>query len=735
MAAKDLIEICGTVDDVIFYNDENGYTVLRLETDSGENIVATGCLPFAASGEKMILAGTWVRHPNHGAQFQAEYAQRIMPRGAEAIFEYLSSRVIKGIGPATASALVSAFGAETLEVIEHEPERLVGLKGISEKKAQEMCESLRKQMSLRRLMEFLNGYELKPQYAMRLYAFYGSESLEVVRANPYIISMPHIGAAFSEADMLALNLGMEGDSIQRIAAAIIFELRHNSGNGHVFIPRDKLIAATSQLIDIDINLVAEGLEQLIESGDVICSTVANVEGCYLEDLYDAEHYTAVRLKQMAYSDSFSSCEIEAIIEKVQKQMNITYAPMQLHTLSVAAKNAVMVLTGGPGTGKTTTVKAIIAMFEEMGLKVMLTAPTGRAAKRMTELTGREAATIHRLLEAGFAGDDFEIVFKRDESEPLKCDVVILDECSMVDITLMRALLAALPKDARLVIVGDAEQLPSVGPGNVLLDIIRSAKIPTVRLVEIFRQTSESRIVTNAHLINAGDHPNLAENKGDFFFMRRLNQDAALDTVLQLCSRRLPDNMGMKVDDIQVLTPTRKGVCGTVSLNKYLQGVLNPASDTKKEKKFGEITFREGDRVMQIRNNYDIVWFTPDKKVAGTGIYNGDIGYIEEIDYVQESVSINFDGHVAAYGFDMLSELEHAWAMTVHKAQGSEYRCVVLCVCGGPPQLLHRGVLYTAVTRARELLVIVGDDGCINQMIDNYKQTRRYSGLRARLCDE
>lgn len=735
MAAKDLIEICGTVDDVIYYNDENGYTVLRLETDSGDSVVATGCLPFAASGEKMILTGTWVRHPNHGAQFQAEYARRLMPRGAEAIFEYLSSRVIKGIGPATASALVSAFGDETLEVIENDPDRLVGLKGISAKKAQEMSESMKKQMSLRRLMEFLNGYELKPQYAMRLYRCYGAESLEVVRANPYIISMPHIGAAFSEADTLALNLGMEGDSVQRIAAAIVFELRHNSGNGHVFIPKDKLIAATSQLIEIDLSLVAEGLEELIFSGDVICSTVANVEGCYLEELYEAESYTSQRLREMAERKVFEQHDIEQIIDKIQSQMNITYAPMQLHTLSVAASSRVMVLTGGPGTGKTTTVKAIIAMFEEMGLRVMLSAPTGRAAKRMTELTGREAATIHRLLEAGFAGDDFELIFKRDESEPLKCDAIILDECSMVDITLMRALLAALPKDARLIIVGDAEQLPSVGPGNVLLDIIRSTKIPTVRLVDIFRQTSESRIVTNAHLINSGDHPNLAENKGDFFFMRRLNQDAALDTVIQLCSRRLPDNMGMKIDEIQVLTPTRKGVCGTVSLNKYLQNALNPASETKKEKKFGEIIFREGDRVMQIRNNYDIVWFTPDKKIAGTGIFNGDIGYIEEIDPIQESVSINFDGHVASYGFDMLSELEHAWAMTVHKSQGSEYRCVVLCVCGGPPQLLHRGVLYTAVTRARELLVIVGDDGCVNQMIDNYKQTRRYSGLRARLCAE
>jgi len=734
MDSKELAEIFGTVDEIIYTNEENGYTVLRLETENGDTVTVTGCLPFPAPGEQIEAGGIWVRHPAHGQQFQAEYVLRHMPKGADAVYEYLASRVIKGVGPATASVIVSAFGERALDVIEREPEKLAGLRGISLKKAREMSENLKRQLGLRRLMEFLAGHGLKVQYAMRLYRAYGSEAMEIIQDNPYIMCMQHIGAEFAEADALALDLGLDGDSAQRVAAAIVFELQHNSGNGHVFIPREKLIPATAQLIGLEPEDIEEGLEILLDSGEIICESIAGREGCYLSSLHEAETYTADRLVEMA-SSRVEEENIEGIIEKIEAETGIRYAPMQRRTLEIAAKNRVTVITGGPGTGKTTTVRAIIAMFEKLDMKVMLAAPTGRAAKRMTELTGHEAATIHRLLEAGYAEDSFDLIFKRDEDEPLKCDALIVDECSMIDIVLMRCLLAALPKECRLVLVGDADQLPSVGPGNVFSDILRSNLLPVVRLTEIFRQTAESRIVRNAHMINSGQHPPIGENKGDFFFMRRVNQDMAGDLISQLCSQRLPQNMGISPDEIQVLTPTRKGRVGVRNLNVQLQNVLNPASEDKKEKKFGDFIFREGDRVMQIRNNYDIMWVTADRLSAGTGVYNGDVGYITAIDMNRETVTVDFDGRLAAYGFDMLIELEHAWAMTVHKSQGSEYRAVVLCLCDGPQPLLHRGVLYTAVTRARELLIIVGDDAVVDKMIDNHKQTRRYSGLRARLARE
>lgn len=735
MTEKELTELSGTVCAIIYANEENGYTVLRVEADDGRTVTATGCLPFAAPGEQITMYGEWTRHPSHGEQFRADYAHRSMPTGAQAIYEYLASRVIKGVGPATASVIVSQFGDASLEVIENEPERIAELRGIGRKKAMEISQALRRQTGLRRLMEFLGAHALKMQYAMRLYQFYGDEARGVLSENPYMICMPHIGGDFAEADALALDLGFEGDSAQRIAAAIVFELEHNTGNGHVFIPKEKLLPVTAQLIDVELEAVEEGFEVLTDAGEIVCESVAGCQACYLQSLYDAELYTAQRIGEMASFEAEGAAELDSIIEGVEREQGIHYAPMQRKTLDMAAKNRIMVITGGPGTGKTTTVRAIIAMFEHMGLKVQLAAPTGRAAKRMTELTGHEASTIHRLLEAGYAPDGFELVFRRDEDEPLKCDALILDECSMVDIELMRALLAALPRECRLVLVGDADQLPSVGPGNVFLDILRSNVVPTVRLTEIFRQTAGSRIVRNAHMINAGEHPNIAENKGDFFFMRRLNQDAAAELICQLCSKRLPENMKIMPQDIQVLTPTKKGVCGTFNLNLLLQRSLNPPAEGKNEKKFGEIVFREGDRVMQIRNDYDIIWVSSDNAVKGTGVFNGDIGYISAIDAAREMLIVDYDGRMASYGFEMLAELEHAWAMTVHKSQGSEYRAVILCLNGGPQPLLHRGVLYTAVTRARELLIIVGDEHVVWKMIDNHKQTRRYSGLRARLAGD
>ena len=735
MNEREPTTLTGTVKAVIYANEENGYTVLRVETDDGETVTVTGCLPYAAPGEQLICHGAWTRHPSHGEQFAAEIAQRRLPVGTEAVYEYLASRVVRGVGPATALLIVNEFGEKALEVLENEPERAAAIKGIGRKKALEISREMKKQTGLRRLMEFLGAYHIQMQYAMRLYRFYGDGAREAVGENPYLLCMPHIGAEFSDADALALALGFEGDSAARIAAAVLFELQHNSGNGHVFIPKEKLLLATSQLIDVSLDAVEEGFEVLADSGEIVCENAAGCQAVYLDALYQAETYTAARLSALAGAKLNDELDMEEIIAGVEAQQGIRYAPMQRRTLDLAAKNRLLVITGGPGTGKTTAVRAIIAMFDRLGLKVQLTAPTGRAAKRMTELTGREASTIHRLLEAGYAPDGFDLVFKRDADNPLKCDAVILDECSMVDITLMRALLCAMPSDCRLVLVGDADQLPSVGPGNVFSDILRSHTVPTVRLTEIFRQTAESRIVRNAHMINAGEHPDLSENKGDFFFLRRLNLSAAVELIVQLCVNRLPRNMNIPPEDIQVLTPTRKGECGTYALNLRLQAALNPPAEGKKEKKFGEIIFREGDRVMQIRNDYDIVWTKTDSLRSGTGVFNGDIGYIAAIDTAKETVAVDFDGRVASYSFENLGELEHAWAMTVHKSQGSEYRAVILCLSGGPQPLLHRGVLYTAVTRARELLILVGDEHVVHRMTDNHKQTRRYSALRARLAGE
>jgi exodeoxyribonuclease V alpha subunit len=733
---KELIEISGTVSAVIYQNEENGYTVLKIESSDGESLTAVGCLPFAAPGEQLILYGEWIRHASHGEQFKAEWAERMMPSGAEAIYEYLSSRVLKGVGPATASMIVNMFGDKSLDIIENHPEKLTEIKGISLKKAKEMSRSFRRQVGLRRLMEFLYQHGIQPQVAMRLYQFHGDSALELVEANPYILCSELIGAPFSEADTLALNLGMEGTSPDRLAAAVIFELAHNSNNGHCFIPRDKLVAATAQLIDVPADLVYEQLQGLADRGEVVCQTVAGCEACYLSRLYEAECYVSERLLAMCSAPApEEDADLGKLAKQIQREQGIEYAEMQLETLRLALKNRVIVLTGGPGTGKTTCVRGILSLFEKLDLKTCLAAPTGRAAKRMSELTGQEAFTVHRLLETGYAADGSGLIFRRDESDPLDCDAVVLDECSMVDIPLMRGLLCALRPECRLVLVGDADQLPSVGPGNVLLDIIRSGAVKTVRLTEIFRQSGESLIVRNAHRINQGEHPRLNENRDGFFLLRRRDSSAAVDTILELCSSRLPENMGVPSVDIQVISPTRRGEQGTVNLNRRLQERLNPPDGQKKEKRFGEFVFREGDRVMQVRNNYDLMWRKANNSAAGAGVFNGDIGFIQAIDLNEERLLVDFDGRLAIYGFDMLPELEHAYAMTVHKSQGSEYRAVVFSACRAAQMLLSRGVLYTAITRARELFIAVGDEDAVNFMIDNHRQTRRYSGLRARLCGE
>ncbi len=724
-------EINGIISSVIYLNDENGYAVVRMETDSGEMVTAVGCLPYIAPGEMISAEGSWVTHAQHGRQFKIEQSNRLLPTSADGIYEYLAGSTVKGIGPATAALIVDRFKEKSLDILEMHPEKLAEIKGISLTKAKDLSASFKKQAGVRRLTEFLCAYGIKPLVALKLYRAYGSAALETVHENPYIISASHIGASFAEADNLALELGIEGDSINRISAAVLFELQHNSGNGHCFIPRDKLIAATSQLISVSADLVSDAIDSLSENGGLVCDKVANLNVCYLTELYEAETYTAERLKCMVGLKTKSSANIERLITKLESLYDINYAPLQKQSIELALNNRILVITGGPGTGKTTILKGILSLYDELELETLLAAPTGRAAKRMSELTGREASTIHRLLGAKMAEDGETVVFSKHEGDPLNCDALVLDECSMVDITLMSSLLKALKPGCRLVLVGDADQLPSVGPGNVFSDIIRSQNVPTVRLTEIFRQKGDSRIVRNAHMINRGEHPDFEANTGDFFRLRRLKGGTAVETIVELCARRLPENMKIPSASIQVLSPTRKGETGTVNLNKRLQAALNPPSESKKEKLFGEAVFRVGDRVIQTKNNYDTIWKTKGG-VSGAGVYNGDIGTIAQIDPITETLTVDFEDKLATYSFEMLNELEHAWALTVHKSQGSEYRAVVLALSGDVQMLLTRGVLYTAVTRAKELLIMVGDDNIAHRMIDNNKQSRRYSALRLRL---
>ena len=729
---EELVTWEGTVHSIIFENAENGYTVLRLLTGEGEVVTVVGCIPCAAPGEHLTVSGVWETHPQHGEQLRAVELERSLPEDEEEIFDYLSSGVCKGVGPATARRIVDRFGPETLDILEQDPGRLSLIKGITEKKAQEIAASFRQAMGLRRLMAFLAQYQLPPVLAMRLRQVYGDAALEKVRENPYLLSSDDCGVEFSATDEIAMSMGFSADCGERLRAAVTFELSHNENNGHVFLPRPKLVAATCQLLDCGEELVESALDDLIERRAVIQEPVANVEACYLRRLWEAEVSTCVRLNGLLTADADRSPQADRTVSEIEAEQGITYAPQQRQAVELAAKTGVVILTGGPGTGKTTTVRGIVALFEKMGLDIVLAAPTGRAAKRMSELTGREAQTVHRLLGMSWNEATQQVTFTKTEKEPLETDAVIVDEMSMVDLTLFSALLRALRPGTRLVLVGDADQLPSVGAGNVFSDLIRSGRVETVFLREVFRQAESSAIIRNAHAVNMGEPPQLTNDQGDFFFMCRRDGERTVSTIVELCKTRLPEKMGIPADQIQVLTPTRKGVSGTINLNRCLQAALNPARPDKREILWGDRLFREGDRIMQTRNDYNVVWGREDGTI-GTGIFNGDVGKILQIDPSGEWLAVEFDGRAATYGVEMLNEIDLAYAMTIHKAQGSEYRCVVMAAMPAAQSLMVRGVLYTALTRARELLIMVGDDAAIRAMAANDKQQKRYSGLRWRLA--
>ena len=637
---SELIFLDGTVSAVIYRNEENGYTILRLETtDEGEEVTVVGTMPGINPGEGLSVHGQWTRHSTYGEQFKAEIVERRMPVGEKALLEYLASGAIKGIGAATARRLLDVFGEDILTVIEEDPQQLTKVRGISPKRAETIHQSLCLQLSMRRLLDFLSAHSLPLSIATPLYRRYGDLALNALRANPYLLMEDPLFVSFPAADKLAMDGG---------------------------------------------------------------------ELCPPDDL-------------------------EELLVQIQRDQGLTYAPLQVEAVKTAARQQVMLLTGGPGTGKTTSLRGILALFDHLGLRTALTAPTGRAAKRLAETCGAEASTIHRLLETRYDSHTGGLTFAHNQREPLDTDAVILDEASMVDVVLMQALLEALPGGCRLVLVGDPHQLPSVGPGNLLSDLLRSHRLPTLRLTEIFRQAAASAIIRGARAVDEGHCPTLTNDpKGDFFFLRRLDPGTAVDTIVDLCRRRLPQNMGIPPDQIQVLSPTRKGTAGTAALNRALQAAVNPPAPGKVEKAFGPTLFREGDRVMQVKNNYDVLWASADGKEVGMGIFNGDIGQITAIDPSSGLVTVDFEGHLAQYTPDMMPQLEPAYAVTVHKAQGSEYRAVILSVVEAAPMLLTRGVLYTAMTRARELLILVGDDQVVARMAANDRQQRRYSGLRARL---
>ena len=729
---EELMTCEGTVHSIIFQNAENGYTVLRLLTEEGEVVTVVGCIPCVAPGEHLAVSGVWEQHPQHGEQLRAVELERTLPEDEEEIFSYLSSGICKGVGPATAQRIVDRFGAETLTVLEREPERLNLIKGITAKKAQEIAASFRQHMGLRRLMAFLAQYQLPPVLAMQLRQQYGDAALEMVENNPYLLSGDSCGVEFSVTDEIAMSMGIAADSMERLQAAVTFELSHNENNGHVFLPRNKLVAATCQLLDSESSLVEQALDDLIDRRAVVQEQVANVEACYLRRLWEAEVSACARLNNLLAVDADESRQAEKTVAEIEREQGITYAAQQRQAVALAAREGVLILTGGPGTGKTTTVRGIVALFQKMGLDILLAAPTGRAAKRMSELTGMEAQTVHRMLGMSWNESTHQVTFTKSEKEPLEADAVIVDEMSMVDLSLFSALLRALRPGTRLVLVGDADQLPSVGAGNVFSDLIRSGRVETVFLREVFRQAEKSAIIRNAHAVNMGEPPQLTNNQGDFFFLCRRDAERVVSTVVELCKTRLPDNMGVPSDQIQVLTPTRKGPSGTIRLNQCLQEALNPRAPGKMEIQWGDRLFREGDRIMQTRNDYDVVWEKPDGTI-GTGMFNGDVGKIIQIDPSGEWLAVNFEDRVATYGVEMLNEVDLAYAQTVHKAQGSEYRAVVLAAMPAAQSLMVRGVLYTALTRARELLIVVGDDAAIRAMAANDRQQKRYSGLRWRLA--
>lgn len=723
-----LLSIEGSVEKIIYQNEENGYTVCEIFTPSDEIFTLVGNMPYLSEGETVSALGSWVNHATFGKQFKVEFYEKQLPATETAILKYLASGAVRGIGKVTAQRIVSQFGADSFEVIEHNPQWLSEIPGISPKKAEQISASFAAQFGMRNVMMFCREY-FGPTTAVRIYKKWGNGAVERIKQNPYILCGEIYGVGFEKADAIAKDLGMKKNAPERIAMGLKYVLMHNAAsNGHSFLPLDKLCAVAKRLLSCEMNEIEDEAAALETRGEIVCVRHEGMKCAYLRDYYEAEKYTAEKLCALDRAGkNLGEDNVLSLISMVERESNMEYAVLQKRAICQAASNGVFILTGGPGTGKTTVVRAIIRVFDAMRLRIALAAPTGRAAKRMSQSAGEEAKTVHRLLEMEYGAED-KLRFRKNEKDQLEDDVIIIDEASMLDLMLTDALLKAIKPGARLILIGDVNQLPPVGAGHVFDDIIKSDRFATVELTHIFRQAQESLIVTNAHAVNHGEYMNLESKSGDFFFLPRQEDAQTAATIAELCKKRLPKSYGLTVfDGIQVITPSRKGDAGTEMLNSALQSVINPPTRGKAEKKVRDFTLREGDKVMQIKNNYDIEWNK--NGTQGFGIFNGDIGVIKKIDLSEELITVDFEDKICEYDYTMLDELELAYAITVHKSQGSEYPIVIMPLYRYTPKLLTRNLLYTAITRAQSIVILVGNGEVAKAMVDNNRQTKRYTGLR------
>ena len=724
----------GMVSDIVFKNEENGYTIAYLANENDE-ITIVGCMPTLSVGESIEVEGKWVNHKTYGSQFEVNSFMPITPSSLEGIYVYLSSGMIHGIGEKMAKRIVDKFGVDTLDIIQNTPERLTEVEGIGMKKVKQIQESYEENRELRNIIIQLSPYGITPNYCLRIYKKYKEKAIDIINKNPYRLAEDVRGIGFKIADEIASKIGIDKYSPERIMQGIIYTLNQSLASGHTYLPKQILIEQSVKILGVESKFVENGIMDLAYNQKVHLENKDGQILVYLMMYYICENGVCKEIIKLSQHDIKDlHINIDEEIKIVEKEDNISLAKNQIEAVKEAINNGVTIITGGPGTGKTTTINTIIKIFENNDQKVVLCAPTGRAAKRMSETSNKEAKTIHRLLEMGFGSDSEELVFFKDEEDPIDADVIILDEASMVDIILMYNLLKAVKLGTRVLLVGDSDQLPSVGAGNVLKDIIDSKVIKTVMLNEIFRQARESMIVVNAHKINNGEPLFLNVKNKDFFFLRKNTNEEILNEIVGLVSERLPNFYKFdKLKDIQVLTSMRKGDLGVNNLNIELQKYLNPPNKYKQEEEFAKRIFRVGDKVMQIRNNYTRKWETEDKSESGEGIYNGDIGYIFHIDKDKKTVYVLFDKvKLSAYKYDELDELDHSFCTTIHKSQGSEFPVVVIPIVWAPPMLLSRNLLYTAVTRAKKLVVLVGDVRYLEQMIKNNRINDRYSNLSYKL---
>ncbi len=732
---KKVESLAGYVEHIIYRNADNGYTVLNLVSGEDE-ITCVGIFSAIAEGENIEARGEYTEHPTYGQQFKVASFEEKAPEDEEAIERYLGSGAIKGIGLAMAARIVRRFKEDTFRIIEEEPERLAEIKGISNRKAMEIASQVNEKKDLRQAMIFLQQYGITMNLAVKVYQAYGQDVYNIIRENPYQLADDIDGVGFRTADEIAARVGIRMDSDFRVRSGILYTLLQASGEGHTYLPETELTPRASRLLNVTPEQVEKQYMDLAIERKIILKQLEDQTQIYAASFYYMEANTATMLKRLNVSYDVSDAEIEQRIRGIEKKSGMTLDEHQVTAVKEAVRNGLLVITGGPGTGKTTTINTIIRYFELEGLEIFLAAPTGRAAKRMSETTGFEARTVHRMLELN-GGAEGSGGFERDESNPLEADVIIVDEMSMVDISLMCSLLKAISVGTRLILVGDVNQLPSVGPGSVLRDIIQSHACNVVMLTKIFRQASTSDIIVNAHKINHGEEVALDNKSMDFFFLKRYDADVIINVVLQLIKQKLPKFVDASPYDIQVLTPMRKGLLGVERLNGILQRYMNPPANDKVEKEYGSTVFREGDKVMQTKNNYQLAWeirtkygLTVDK---GLGIFNGDMGIIRQINDFAEQMIIEFDeGRMVEYPYKLLDELELAYAITIHKSQGSEYPAVVIPLLSGPMMLMNRNLLYTAVTRARKCVTLVGNEVTFQQMIQNTSQQKRYSGLCDRL---